>query len=99
MPASSSSPSPATAAARTVRVWDLPTRLFHWGLAAAVVGLVVTAKTGAMDWHFRLGYAVMALLVFIVHVLVKALLLEHKDRASELKYFVKLMDGKFVKGF
>lgn len=64
MPASSSSPSPATAAARTVRVWDLPTRLFHWGLAAAVVGLVVTAKTGAMDWHFRLGYTVMALLVF-----------------------------------
>ncbi|PZQ65508.1 MAG: cytochrome B [Variovorax paradoxus] len=64
MPVSSSSSSPATAHARTVRVWDLPTRLFHWGLAAAVVGLVVTAKTGAMDWHFRLGYAVMALLVF-----------------------------------
>jgi cytochrome b len=64
MPASSSSPSRVTAAVRTVRVWDLPSRLFHWGLAAAVVGLVATAKTGAMDWHFRLGYAVMALLVF-----------------------------------
>lgn len=64
MPAPSSSSSPVTTDAPTVRVWDLPTRLFHWGLAAAVVGLVVTAKTGAMDWHFRLGYAVMALLVF-----------------------------------
>ncbi|MBS0428140.1 MAG: cytochrome b/b6 domain-containing protein [Proteobacteria bacterium] len=63
MPASSS-PSADTATTRTVRVWDLPTRLFHWALAAAVIGLVFTAKTGAMDWHFRLGYTVMALLVF-----------------------------------
>lgn len=47
-----------------LRVWDLPTRLFHWSLAASVVALVVTAKTGAMDWHFRLGYFVMALLLF-----------------------------------
>jgi len=50
----------------TVRIWDLPTRLFHWALAACVVALVVTAKVGgnAMEWHFRLGYAVLALLVF-----------------------------------
>ncbi len=49
-----------------VRVWDAPTRLFHWSLAAAVVGLVVTAQIGgsAMDWHFRLGYSVLALLLF-----------------------------------
>ncbi len=49
-----------------IRVWDLPTRLFHWGLAAAVVGLVVTGRTGgnAMVWHFRFGYAVLALLLF-----------------------------------
>lgn len=50
--------------ARTLRVWDLPTRLFHWSLAAAVVALVVTAKAGAMEWHFRLGYATLALLLF-----------------------------------
>ncbi|QNP58279.1 cytochrome b/b6 domain-containing protein [Paenacidovorax monticola] len=52
--------------AHTVRIWDLPTRLFHWSLAASVIGLVVTAKMGgnAMVWHFRLGYAVMALLLF-----------------------------------
>lgn len=48
----------------SIRIWDLPTRLFHWVLAIAVVGLVVTAKTGAMDWHFRLGYVVLALLAF-----------------------------------
>jgi cytochrome b len=50
----------------TIRVWDLPTRLFHWALAAAVVGLVVTGRTGgnAMVWHFRFGYAVLALLLF-----------------------------------
>ena len=50
----------------TVRIWDLPTRLFHWVLAASVVGLVVTAKVGGnwMEWHFRLGHLVLALLVF-----------------------------------
>lgn len=50
----------------TVRIWDLPTRLFHWLLAVSVVGLIVTAKVGgdAMNWHFRLGYVVFALLLF-----------------------------------
>lgn len=49
-----------------VRVWDWPTRLFHWALALCVVGAVVSAKVGgnAMEWHFRLGLAVLALLVF-----------------------------------
>ncbi len=49
-----------------VRVWDLPTRLFHWGLLACVIGLVVTANIGggAMAWHFRFGYTVATLLLF-----------------------------------
>jgi cytochrome b len=49
-----------------VRIWDLPTRVFHWGLVACVVGLIVTAKLGgsAMEWHFRCGYTVLALLLF-----------------------------------
>lgn len=49
-----------------VRVWDLPTRVFHWALAACVIALVVTGQIGgsAMDWHFRLGYAVLTLLLF-----------------------------------
>jgi len=50
----------------SVRVWDLPTRLFHWLLFACVVGLVITGNVGggAMGWHFRFGYAVLALLLF-----------------------------------
>jgi cytochrome b len=49
-----------------VRIWDLPTRLFHWVLVLSVAGLFVTGKTGgdAMTWHGRLGYAVLALLLF-----------------------------------
>ncbi len=54
------------AALQRVRVWDLPTRVFHWTLAAAVSGSVITANLGgnAMAWHFRLGYLVLALLAF-----------------------------------
>jgi len=50
----------------TIRVWDLPTRVFHWALLACVIGLVITGNVGgtAMDWHFRFGYAVLALLLF-----------------------------------
>jgi len=49
-----------------VRIWDLPTRLFHWLLVAAVIGLVITGNLGGnwMTWHQRLGYAVLALLLF-----------------------------------
>ena len=52
--------------AHSVRIWDLPTRLFHWSLAACVIGLFISAKMGgnAMVWHLRLGYAVLALLLF-----------------------------------
>lgn len=50
----------------TVRVWDLPTRLFHWGLALCVVGLIITGNVGgnAMVWHGRMGHAVLTLLLF-----------------------------------
>lgn len=49
-----------------VRIWDLPTRVFHWSLVLCLVGLVTTGKIGgeAMAWHFRLGYAVLSLLLF-----------------------------------
>ena len=50
--------------ARLIRIWDLPTRIFHWALAACVIGLVLTAEFDFMDWHFRLGYTVLALLLF-----------------------------------
>ena len=49
-----------------IRAWDLPTRIFHWLLAAAVIGSLISANVGgaAMEWHFRLGYAVLSLLLF-----------------------------------
>lgn len=55
-----------TSASRSVRVWDMPTRLFHWALASCVLGSLVSAQIGgnAMVWHFRFGYAVFTLLAF-----------------------------------
>jgi cytochrome b len=50
------------------RVWDLPTRLFHWTLAVLVAFSVVSVKLGGfwMDWHMRSGYAILALVLFRV---------------------------------
>lgn len=49
-----------------VRIWDLPTRLFHWALALGVVGLIVTGTLGGnwLNWHLPIGYGVMTLLLF-----------------------------------
>lgn len=49
-----------------VRVWDLPTRIFHWLLAVLVVFSFVSAKVGGSwtEWHFRSGYAILTLLLF-----------------------------------
>lgn len=54
------------AAPRRIRVWDLPTRLFHWTLALLAVFSVVTVKLGGlwMDWHMRSGYAILTLVLF-----------------------------------
>jgi cytochrome b len=52
--------------AQAIRVWDLPTRTFHWLLAGLVVASIVSARVGggAMTWHMRSGYAIFALLAF-----------------------------------
>jgi cytochrome b len=49
-----------------VRVWDLPTRLFHWALVVCIVCLFITGYRGGdvMPWHARFGYAAMTLLIF-----------------------------------
>lgn len=51
---------------RRIRVWDLPTRLFHWLLALGVFGAWISVKIGgnAMVWHMRFGYLVLTLLGF-----------------------------------
>jgi cytochrome b len=59
----------STASATTrIRVWDLPTRVFHWVLAALIVASFVTVKVGGnlMVWHERLGYAALTLVAFRV---------------------------------
>ena len=50
----------------TVRVWDLPTRVFHWTLVLSVAGSFTTGYIGGnlMDWHLRLGYVAFSLLLF-----------------------------------
>ncbi|HEY1089840.1 MAG TPA: cytochrome b/b6 domain-containing protein [Burkholderiaceae bacterium] len=52
--------------AEPTRVWDLPTRLFHWALALCVLGSLSSAWVGGnmMEWHLRLGYSVLALVGF-----------------------------------
>jgi len=51
---------------RKVRVWDLPTRLFHWLLAVLVVAAYVTGQLGGsfIQWHGRVGIAILGLLTF-----------------------------------
>lgn len=46
------------------RVWDLPTRLFHWMLVALVAFSWWTAKNDRQDLHIYSGYAVLTLLLF-----------------------------------
>jgi cytochrome b len=50
----------------SVRVWDLPTRLFHWLLVVLIALQYATAEFHVLDmeWHFRFGYATLALIVF-----------------------------------
>jgi cytochrome b len=54
-----------TAPAR-VRVWDFPTRIFHWTLVLLAVFSFTTGKVGGgwMAWHLKSGYAVLTLLLF-----------------------------------
>lgn len=49
-----------------VRVWDLPTRMFHWLLVCCVVGSLVTGNMGglAMTYHEWFGVAILAMILF-----------------------------------
>ena len=49
----------------TLKVWDLPTRIFHWSLLTLIIACWWTStENGNMDWHMRCGYAVLTLLLF-----------------------------------
>ena len=51
---------------QTVRVWDLPTRVFHWSLVILVLAAFVTGTLGGslITWHGRIGVVLVGLLVF-----------------------------------
>lgn len=59
-------PGPPKAPGRSIRVWDLPTRLFHWLLVLLVIASFITGKVGGtwMQYHKWSGYTIFALLGF-----------------------------------
>ena len=51
--------------AKPIRVWDLPTRLFHWSLATSFVIAFVTAESEKLrDIHVVAGYTLAGLIAF-----------------------------------
>lgn len=51
-----------------IKLWDLPTRVFHWLLVVAVGAALITGNVGgaAIEWHGRIGLAIVGLIVFRV---------------------------------
>jgi cytochrome b len=49
-----------------IRVWDLPTRLFHWLLVIFVVTSFTTGMVGGnwMSYHLKSGFIILTLLIF-----------------------------------
>jgi cytochrome b len=48
-----------------VRVWDVPVRVFHGALIVLIAAQWASGEFGwlSMEWHFRLGYTLLALLL------------------------------------
>lgn len=52
---------------KTIIVWDIPTRVFHWTLVASFTGLFLTGDSERWrEVHVLLGYTLVALLTFRV---------------------------------
>ncbi len=49
---------------RPVRVWDLPTRLVHWLVAALIPFSWWSATSDHLSWHRQSGYMILGLLAF-----------------------------------
>lgn len=49
-----------------IRLWDLPTRLFHWLLALCVIAALVSGQIGGklIDLHGKIGLAIVGLVAF-----------------------------------
>ncbi|MGI1678466.1 MAG: cytochrome b/b6 domain-containing protein [Cellvibrionaceae bacterium] len=46
------------------RIWDLPTRIFHWSLVVCIGYSWWSAEYGELIWHQRCGYILLALIIF-----------------------------------
>jgi cytochrome b len=51
---------------RSTKVWDIGTRLFHWALVILIALAWGTQHYDHMDWHVRVGYAILTLIIFRV---------------------------------
>jgi cytochrome b len=47
-----------------IRVWDRPTRLFHWLLVALIAAAWWTGENEDLTWHYRIGMIVLMLVLF-----------------------------------
>lgn len=59
-------PNPDSLALATVRVWDLPVRLFHWLLAATILVAFFSSEedSSLAPWHVPAGWAAAVLIIF-----------------------------------
>jgi len=48
----------------TIKIWDLPTRLFHWGLVIAIATSWISMKLENMEVHVISGACVLGLVIF-----------------------------------
>lgn len=62
--ANASTHPPADNPPKKAPIWDLPLRVFHWGLLVSVAGSMASGINGDMFWHEKLGLNVLGLLVF-----------------------------------
>ncbi len=51
---------------KRIRLWDLPTRVFHWMLVLCIVASFVSGKLGGnlIEWHGKIGLFIVGLVVF-----------------------------------
>lgn len=58
------SEAPSASPAPRPRLWDGPTRLFHWALVVLVAFSWWSGEEHEMEWHRWSGYGILALVVF-----------------------------------
>ncbi|MCP4597958.1 cytochrome b/b6 domain-containing protein [Neptuniibacter sp.] len=50
-----------------VKIWDLPTRIFHWSLVLLFIFMIISGESDdLLEWHFYAGYLMSGLILFRV---------------------------------